>query len=478
MTDLEGECSGDTPSRLATATTRALPLVVLVGEEDGVLAASLLDRLESDSLLLGAGTAIVAERGPASLHVDNLVARADTLEEVKLTIDERTGRFRSDGLVEVRVNVGSGDLAERAKSTRDVTALPGVEGLSGTVGTLVAGAARLDVSDELSELRRRAETVLDGLVSNDEELHHLPFAPVGNGVDLRLDVGSVNGAAGGLDEDTNDQGETVLLASRDNSLVGVAVSGVNADGAETGLLELGNVRVNSTGSLAAAALVVVGRVRDGPAVGGASHVTNVATRGLAGGSGSGRRGGLDLRRGGRLSGGRGRSRLGERAVVDGTGLGDGDSGVRSSVGTRSEARGGRVDHDSLLSDGGRGVRVDNVGAGRRADVGGHDDGAGDLVVLGVNSGNRAGHDGGGGDDRGDTANGVSARRNLGGSSSADGGGLVDGDGRGGNGVGSGSRAHNGVRSRNNLMDGRQRLGRDSLGLGGGAGRRDGGRGDD
>lgn len=478
--NLERQSVLDTPLLLASAVARLLPLVILEGEENDLVTASVTDRLDGRSLVLRAGNGLavgVTTAGPASLQVDNLVAPANVLENVELALSELAGiRGRGVG-VEVSVDVGTSDTNVRAEGRLHLRLLPDVKGLSSGPVTGVARAARLNVNNELLELLNRADAALDALVTNNEELNHGPLGPGNNVVDLLLDVGGVDAAASALDKDTNDHGHAILLASRGNGLVGVTVAGVDADSGEAVGLELRNILLNLAGGLASTIARAVGGVSDGPHVGRTSHVTKSSL-----GLGLLRLGlhglrllrlgllrlGLGLRSG--LLGLRSRSRnarAGKRAVVDGAGLGDGDGGVRSSVGTGEVAGRSRVDNDGLLGNSG-GVGTNSVGTSAGADVGGHDDGAGRLVVVSGDGSDRASHNGGSLDDGGVATDGVGARRNLGGGSAADSGGLVNSDGLGGDGVGARRRASDGVRSRQNGSAAAQSGGRDGASLGAGA----------
>lgn len=445
---VETESGGDTPALLAVELTTRLPQVVVEGEEDGIASSLLADRVESSNLVLGAGdgSAVGITLGrPASLQVDHGLA-ADALEDLHLSLDELTSILSLGVGVEEGVDVGTSDVNVLAQGAGDVLALPDVEGLRDGVRTLVAGALGLDNLNKLNELTGRAVSLHDGLVTDNDQLDHVPVSPLGDGVNLLLDIGGIVRASV-LDEDTNDHLETVLLASRDDSLEGVAVSGVDTDDLETSLLDLGDVLVNGVSRLAVTRVGSVGGVGDTVVITAAANRSRVGLGGLRRlglrlGAGLGLRGRLGLRSRSR------QARAGERAVGNVAGLGDGDNLLGGSVSAGVVAGGGGVHDNGGLSDRG-GVRVDGVGTSAGADVGGHQDGAVGDGAAGADGSDRAGHNGGGLDDSGDTTNGVGARRDLGGGGSADGGGLADGDGRGRDGVSAGRRAGVRVRSRNN-----------------------------
>lgn len=411
------------------------------------------------------------------------------------------------------MDVSTSDINNVADGGLGLGLLPDVEGLGDGVRTGVAGALGLDNSDEFAELGSRAEAVHDGLVTDNEELDLIPLSPLGDGVDLLLDLGGLVRAARGLDKDTNDHVNTVLLASTANRLEGVAVSRVGSDDLETSLLELRNVLVNLVGGLAVTVggfvrgvgdTVVVVATSEGAASG------NLLGLGLGlGGSRGLLISGLGVGRGGRLLGGnlvdgsgglllgglvnsggglglgglvRGlrsligrlgslRSLGGSReanlrvgADVDVAGLSDGHNLLGSSVGARSVAGGDGVDQDGLLG-AALGDGSDGVGASGRADEDGGLDDAGDLALvlslLGVGAGDGRGLL----DNGGDTAEGVSSRGNLGGLADADGGGLGHGQGGGGEGVSAGGRAVVLLGSRNRDDRDLDDLGGGGLGLG-------------
>lgn len=314
------------------------------------------------------------------------------------------------------MDVGTGDVDNTADGRGDSRVLPDVESLGDGVGAAVAAALALDGGNELGELSSRAEAVHNGLVTDDEKLNKIPLGPGSNGVNLALDIGGLVAAAIALDEDTEDQLNAVLLGSTTNVLKSVAVSGVDTDDLETGVLELGNVRVNLISRLAVAGGRLIGSVSDTIVVVVAaettagSHRLGLRSRGRLGGLGlgsSGSRVGRRRVRGGarlggllsRLSGSRrrrvagragGRSRSGSRsrgtragegAVGDVVGLGDGDDLLGSSVGTGLVAGRDGVDQESGRGDHG-GDGSNGVGTSSRADVGGLHNDAGNHGAAG------------------------------------------------------------------------------------------------
>lgn len=428
------------PALLTTAGTRLLPHVILVGEEDGLVTAAVADRLDGDSLLLdtGASSAVAATAsGPTALEVDDDVALADTGKDIELAADKVTSHVGADVGVEVGVDVGTSDIDNTADGRRNLGSLPDVEGLGNGPEAGVAVAGLLDNDDEVSELIRRAEAVHDGLVTDNEELDHVPLSPLGEGVNLLTDLRGVGAAAAGLDKDTNNHVHAVLSASGSNGLEGVAVSGVDTDDLETALLQVLDIGINGVGGLAVTVGRLVGGVGDTVVVVAASKVAGVTAAGLA-------LLGLDLvssllgllgllNHGGRrdlgsLDGGRsldnngsgGETLLGVRADIDVVGLGDGHNLLGSAVGARSVAGRDGVDNDGLLSDG-LGNGSNGISASGGADIDGGFDNIGDNAIGGGFLRIWASNGGLDLDNSGDTADGVSSGNNLGGFGDADGG---------------------------------------------------------
>ncbi|KFY82341.1 hypothetical protein V500_10614 [Pseudogymnoascus sp. VKM F-4518 (FW-2643)] len=420
----------DTPAALAVERAQALPVIVVVREDDGLATNSLTDGLDSDGLRDGArarGAIALTSGWPSSLEVDTGLARAELVDDVELALDELSGVGRDGGRVEEGVDVGADDVDGGAEHV--LVLLEHVEGLGGGHGAGVAGASedRLGGGDEGGELLGGADTVEDGLVTDDNEDDEVPAGEGREGGDLRL--GALN--AGLLDVDTDDQVEAVGFAASGDVLEAVAVglvSRVETDGGEALGGDVLEVHEDGGGILALAGLVV-GGVGDGPLVTGrAETALGWGWRGccLGGLDGGGGGGGWD----GEL-----RRRRGVRAVHDVVGLSDGGGDGGLGVGAGNHGGGGWVDEDGRLGHGG-GRGGDGVRAGAGADVGGLDDDRGGHAVGGADGGDGADDRGLGGDDGGDTSVGVGALGNRGRGGSADGGLLSHGDGRGRDGVGS------------------------------------------
>lgn len=486
----DGEVLVSAEVSLDTETVLTLPGVALEGEEDGLGANLLADRVKSLALVLRAsasGAVALATSGPAALQVDGLLARAHLAEDVELTLDEVTGLLSGGVGVEVGVDVGTDDIDDVAEGLGDLRALVDVEGLGNGVRAGVAAELALDGLDELLELGGSAKTVHDGLVTHDDEVDAVPVGPLADGINLLLDVGSVVRAAG-LDEDTDDHLEAVLLASRADGVEGTAVGGVDADSGEAGILDGDDVLLNGTSAHAVTVGGVVGSVGDTVVVTIAGTelarddetATNLGLllnlglvldlglldldlgnldlgllnldllrslllRGLLLGGlnlgllNLGRRGSglLGWLRGGLLGGG-------VRAVDNELVLGDSDSGGRGSVGARGIGGGAGVVHVGLLLDHGNGAGNDSADTSLVADVGG-DRGVSTVGGIGV----RAGDGGRALNNGGDLADGVGAWWQVGGGGGADSDGLVDNDGLRGNGVGAGGFADGDLRDRDN-----------------------------
>lgn len=502
-----GEGRGATPASLAVAATGLLPLIVLVGEEDSLVTTALTDGLDSLGLLLltrASSAVAVTAGGPTALQVDDVVALADITEELELASDKLTSVLGSSVGVEVRVDVGTGDIDTGADGLLDILSLPDVEGLSDGVRAVVSRALLLDNIDKLPELLRSTEVVHDSLVTDSEELDLIPLSPLGNGIDLLLDLRGLVRAAGSLDEDTDDHVNTVLLASRGDSLEGVTVGRVRSDDLEAGLLEGSNVLVDLVARLALAGRGLIRSVGDTVMVVSTLKVSGVG--GLLGSLGlrlglgglgrllvSGRgvggllrsrvdgslrllrglgdlagnlidwhgslslHGGLGLRLGGLVN------RLG-RLLLRRLGLGSlrnlgGGRNTRLRVGADVDEVGLGDSHNLLRSsvgtrnvagrdrvddDGlllaGLGDRSNGVSASRGANVSGGLDDAGNDTFVLGLLGVGAGDGGSCLNNGGDTAHGVSSSRNLGGLADADGGGLGHGHGSGREGVSAGGRA--------------------------------------
>lgn len=402
-----------------------LPLIILIREEDGLVTALLANGLDSLELLRlsRAGLAVaVTLGGPAALQIDGLVTRANLAQDLELVSNEITGRLGADIGIEVRVDVGTGDANDIANGSLDIRSLPDVQSLSNGIWTLVTATLALDGKNKLTKLGRRAEAVHDSLITSNEKLDHVPLGPLGQTVNLLLDVRvAVSALATSLDENTNNHLEAVLLASRGDGLESVAVSGVNTDNIETALLELSNILVNLTSRLALSVCGLIGGVGDTPVIIVSSEL---AVR-LSGRLRRSRLGGVHSRlrsrrsrlRGSRLGclrsrGGARETRAGEGAVSDIAGLGDGDDLLGSSIGTGVVGGGDGIDNDGLLSHRG-GDGLNDIRAGRGADEGGRGQCAGGDAAAGDDGRNRASDGGGRLDDGRNTTECVSSRRHLG-----------------------------------------------------------------
>ena len=443
---------------LAVARTGLLPVVIGEGEEDDLLAKLLLDSGKSGPLLLATGAGLanaLTSGGPAGLH-DETGLVADLLNDLELASDEGTGLLRSGVGVEVGVSVAGNDIDGVANGAH-VVSLPSRDDIGGGVRARVTGAAELalDVVDEIGELANGAEAVEESLVTDDNEVNHVPAAPGLDGSNLLSDIGGAVVAANLADEDTENEAETGGLSSGTDGGESVAVSGVDTKGGEAGLGNGLDV-VHDVGSGLALAALGEGSVGHGPLV---TLAAEVASRRGGLGRGRGRDDSrLDLRdRGGdgdngrrsnnggglgSLSRGNGRLNGGEGAVDNNVGLGDGgdDSGSRVGAGAVGLDDGDHNGDGLAVSDSG-GDGSNGVGTSAGADVGGHLNDAGNNAILGSLGGGDGADNGGGSlDDGGDTTKGVGTAGNNGGGGTADGLGLGQDHGGGREGVGTRSRA--------------------------------------
>lgn len=430
-----------TPVALDVEFAGILPEVVGVGEEDGLRADLLNESLDSGGLLGGTGDSLavgVTLAGPAGLKVDHVLV-ADGLKVLDLGADEGTGLVGGNIGVEEGVEVSAKDVNGTAESAARL--LPDVDGLGGgdlarVAGGLEGGLAR---GDEASEAGGISVTVLDGLVTDDDEGNQIPLGPLADGGHLLL--GTANAGAG--DEDTNDQLEAVLTSSLTDVLETVAVSRVDTDVGEALLLDQSNILEDLVLGLAAT-LVGVRRVghthllaadtsgdRGGRAAGAS------AARGDGGAGGGGSSGGhRDGRGGGSNGGGGGLVVAGEGADIGEVGAGDGYGLLILGVGAWGDGGRSGVDHDGAGRHVGGGGG-NGVGTSAGADIGGGVDLAGDSGTAGLNGGDGAGNGGRGGDNSGHTTEGVRTAGQLSGGSTADGGGVPHGNGGGGDGVDTG-----------------------------------------
>lgn len=165
------------------------------------------------------------------------------------------------------------------------------------------------------ELLGGAVVIHDGLVTDDQEHDNIPFAPRNELVNLLLDIGSIDAATRALDKDTDNHLHAILGAGIADILQGVAVSRVDSDHGETGILDGRNIRVDLVGRLALTSGANIGSVGHSQVVIVADQIATGVVRGWRslGALGSlrglgGRRGSLGLLGSfSGLDGGRGRS---------------------------------------------------------------------------------------------------------------------------------------------------------------------------
>lgn len=403
-----------TEALLDTEAALSLPVVVGEGEEDSVGTDLGHDAGKGSSLLSSTGDSHAVGGtggGPAALQVVSSQARADLTNSPELRLDELTSLGSGGTGVEERLDVGSDDVHDTAKSAAG--GLEDVEGLGGGDGTRVTGGSpgSLGRGDEASELLSRAESVEDGLVTDDDHGDGGPVAgrtPGGNVADLLSSTGDTRA----LNEDTEDDLQAVGLASGTDVLETRAVSSVETDGGEALSLDGGKVGHDITGGLAVSA-GGVGSVGDGPLVAVDNGSTTVGSLGRSS-NGSRRGPGHSSGLGPSLSGGSGPGlSVGSRSSPDGgSGGGSRDnsapntvvgavddlvsngssySGCVASVSAGGHGPWDGVDNDSRGGDGGGNGRNDGVDTSRGALV----DSAGKNLSGGlvVPSGGRLGHGG-------------------------------------------------------------------------------------
>ena len=228
---LEGMAGKLTVLLAGASSVGVLPHVVVEGEQDGLVTALLDNRLDGDGLLDKAGNsaAIALTLGrPAGLEDVALLARADLADDVELTLDELASLARGGSGVEEGVGVGANDVDGAAERSLGLGLLPDVDGLSGGEGARVFRELLLAGLDQGTDLLRTAVAVDNSLVTNNEELDHVPLSPLLESGDLLGNFALAGRAAGGADEDTDHQIDAVLLSGLTNELEGVAVSRVGA----------------------------------------------------------------------------------------------------------------------------------------------------------------------------------------------------------------------------------------------------------
>ena len=428
----------------------------MVREENGLAAEGGADTSHGNSLLLWtwACSSVAATGGwPSDLQVDTLLAWAKGVDNVELVLGELTASLGSDIRVEEWVDVGTDNIDNVAEGAGVL--LKDVQWLSGGNWTSVTGLLedRFGVGNEASKLSWRGKASKQSLVTDNDKGNDLPVWEGGEVVDLWLGGSDTVG----LDEDTNNQEKSVLLAAVGNVLEAVAVSlvgRVKANGGKTLVLDVPEI-VGDLGGALALSINGVWSV-------GQSPVVSVVTKGRAAG--------LWWRcllllahwswgnwlldwcwcllnwrwwrwwswwRWWRWS----RGWLswcwdigGEWADVDVVGLCHGNDLLWVSVGAWSVGRWGWVDEDGrLLNNSGR--WGNGVGTSGWADEGGLNNGRDDNSLGGANSRNWADNGRRGLNDGGNTAVGVGSRWDSGGGSLADGSLLSHGDGGGWDGVG-------------------------------------------
>lgn len=317
------------PVLLAAAGAIVLPLVVVLGEEDNLVAQGLLDAGDGDLLVehgRDVDTVGVARGWVTALEDITGLATAGLLDILDLALDELAGVGGQDIGAEVGVDVGSHNIDGITHNGLDILLLPSADDIGGRVGAGVVGQLTLDVGDEVDQLLGGTVAVVQGLVSDCHELNKVPLAPLLESRDLGVDIRRAVGATVLANEDTDDHLHAVLLAGVTNERQGVTVGGVHTQCREAGVGDGLDVGVNGIRALALAVLRVVRRVGHSPQV---SAATEASSR--RGGSGArGRRGrsrrghGDEGRRGGRDRGlGAGGRRHG---AGDGRNNGAGDRG--------------------------------------------------------------------------------------------------------------------------------------------------------
>jgi hypothetical protein len=413
--------------------TRGLPEVVSIGEEDGLGADGLGNRLDSGDLLSltgNGGTVGQTSVGPAGLEVDDVLAATDLLEDSELRLGKLTGLLGGDIGVEEGVDVGTDDVYGAAKGG-STGLLPNVNGLggghlAGVTGSREAGFGGLDEGTQGGGIDVAG---LDGLVTDDNQLNHAPLSPLGNGGDLLLGTGNT----GALNVDTEDHVEAELLAGVSDELEAAAVSGVDTDEVESLVLDdldvledlllgLAVARLG-VGGVSHTVLALTGDSGTGGRGGGSNGAAGGHNGGSSGGSGSGSRGGDSGSSGGGSQGALG----GGRADVGVVSLGHSHGGASLGVGAGGDGLRGGVDQNGAGGHNGGGGRNNGVSTGSGASVGGGLNNAGHGGTGRLDSGVRAGDDGVSGDNGGNTAVGVGTAGNLSGGGTADGGAVGDGD---------------------------------------------------
>ena len=235
---------------LNTILTSGLPSVVSIREEDGLASGELDDRLEGDLLRIHTRNSVTigtTSVGPTGLQVVVVLARADFTEDGQLRLDELTSQRSGDLGVEVGVQIGANYINGIAQ--RFALLLPGIEWLRCGDSSGIASALKrvLGRGEESSELPGGSPTVLNGLVTDDDELDQVPLGPGSDVMDLFLR--SADAAA--RDVHTQDQLQAMLLGSFSDVFETLAVRGVDTDGIESPIFGIVNVGQHASLVLAA-----------------------------------------------------------------------------------------------------------------------------------------------------------------------------------------------------------------------------------
>lgn len=245
------ENASATPVLLDVELARLLPRLVLEAQEDHLGTDGVLDTLERSRLVFGAGaggTVAATSMGPARLQHVDVLARADTVQDIDFGLDEGAGLVGSDARVEERVQVGANDINDGAEFGSRAGVLPDGQRLGQADQTRVSSTLESGrtASNEASELRCGAVSVEHSLISDHDQLNQIPLCPANNVGDLSL---CARDASGG-DPNAENQLESVGTGSTANVLEGAAVSAVDTNRSESLFRNDGEICRNSAGILA------------------------------------------------------------------------------------------------------------------------------------------------------------------------------------------------------------------------------------
>ncbi len=150
------------------------------------------------------------------------------------------------------MRVAGHDIHDFADSPGEGRLLPNVDRFSGGDRCVAAAFDQdfLDLDDQGLQLLRRAEAVVDGLVTDHAHLDEVILGPGLDGLDLVGNVGAPVIAANLADKDTNDHFEANRPAGGTDVRKGVAVSRVDTDRAEAVGLDGGDILQNLVRGLA------------------------------------------------------------------------------------------------------------------------------------------------------------------------------------------------------------------------------------